>query len=198
MENTSSTTDGLAFHWYNGEPENMLSLANTYSEKLIYVTEASSGTTARKYMNNEDMLKKTNDIVRALRSGAQAYMTWNIALSSEGGPTYGDINEHCFGLLSCDINTGKIEYTKDYYALAHFSKFIDKGAACVDSTDTGAGSDYQLVNVVTKNPDGSMVAVIVNSNMNDSKVCKLVDKKSSKVMEITLAPRSTVTITWTP
>ena len=53
------------------------------------------------------------------------------------------------------------------------------------------------MNVVTKNPDdGSMTAVIVNSDNNESKICKLVSDE--KVMEVNVAPRSTVTLTWHP
>lgn len=198
MDETMDTTDGLAFHWYGGEPEVMETFSGNekYSDKLIYVTEASSGSTTREAYNLDDFLNTTEKIVRSLRSGAQGFMTWNIALAPEGGPTYNDVNEHCFGLLTCDTSTGKISYTKEFFALAHFSKFIKKDAVCVDSTDTGANTEYDLVNVVTKNTDGTMTAVLVNSYATDSKVCKLVC--GEKVIEITLAPRSTVTLTWHP
>lgn len=198
MDNTMNTTDGLAFHWYGGEPEVMETFSGNekYSDKLIYVTEASSGSTTRDAYNLDDFLNTTEKTVRSLRSGAQGFMTWNIALAPEGGPTYNDVNEHCFGLLTCDTSTGKISYTKEFFALAHFSKFIKTDAVCVDSTDTGANTEYNLVNVVTKNTDGTMTAVLVNSYATDTKVCKLVC--GEKVIEITLAPRSAVTLTWHP
>lgn len=198
MDNTMNTTDGLAFHWYGGEPEVMGTFSENekYSDKLIYVTEASSGSTTRDAYSLDDFLNTTEKTVRSLRSGAQGFMTWNIALAPEGGPTYNDVNEHCFGLLTCDTTTGKISYTKEFFALSHFSKFIKKDAVRVDSTDTGANTEYDLVNVVTKNTDGTMTAVVVNSYATDSKVCKLVC--GEKVIEITLAPRSTVTLTWHP
>lgn len=197
MNATQDSTEGLAFHWYGDMgPEVMESIEATYPNELIYVTEASSGRWGASTMGITDMMKKTSGIVRALRSGAQAFLSWNIAVSSEGGPTVNDMGVTQYGLLSCDLEAKDISLTKDYYALAHFSKFIDKGAKRVDSNDTGALTNYELVNVVVKNTDGSMTAVIVNSNGNKKEVCKLVD--GDQVMEITLAPRSTVTITWKP
>ena len=198
-------TDAIAFHWYKGEPEVM----EKFTGELMYVTEASSS-----YSDNNvtSQLEITQKIVRSLRSGASGFIMWNIALYPEGGPTLHDINKHCSPLVSYDFNdidgngVKEIEFTKDYYALAHFSKFIDTNAVVVESTNTAKTladengtetTSYDLVNVVTKNPDDdSMTAVIVNSDSNESKICKLVS--DGRVMEVNVAPRSTVTITWNP
>ena len=87
----------------------------------------------------------------------------------------------------------KKHYGNDYYALAHFSKYMQVGAVRVDSTDTGADSDYKLCNVVVANPDGTMTAVIVNSNKEDV-TCKMV--MGAQVMEVNAPAKSTITITW--
>ena len=78
--------------------------------------------------------------------------------------------------------------------MAHFSKFIHQGAVVVDSTDTGIDNEYKLVNVVTRNPNGTMTAVVVNSDTDKTETCKFV--MGDKVMEVNVSPRSTVTITW--
>jgi len=198
MEATIENADGVGYHWYSGEPEEMLSTYNTYSNhgKLMYVTEASSS----KPSNAESLVEITSNIARSLRSGANGFIMWNIALDPDGGPTYENIQEHCSALVHYDYDaegTKELTYTYDYYSLAHFSKFMDTNAVRVESTDTGVESDYNLVNVVVQNPDdGSMTAVITNSDSNDSEVCKLVS--NGQVMEVTVAPRSTVTITWNP
>ena len=192
MSQTKDNTDGMAFHWYSGQPEEMANVMNDYPDKLCYVTEASSSNPS----NTASLLNYTQKIVRSLRSGANRFMSWNIATESEGGPTLNDINEHCSSLISYDKETGKVTYTRDFYSLAHFSKFMKQDAIRVESDDTGAATDYKLVNVVTKNTDGTMTAVLVNSYTAERKVCKLV--YGEKVIEITLAPRSTVTLTWHP
>lgn len=192
MNATKNNTDGMAFHGYSGEPEEMEKIMKYYPNKLCYVTENSES-----YPSDlSSLLRITNKIARSLRSGANGFMNWNIALESEGGPTLNDVNKHCSPLISYDKKTGEVTYTRDFYSLAHFSKFMKQDAVRVESDDTGAATDYKLVNVVTKNTDGTMTAVLVNSYATDSKVCKLVC--GEKVIEITLAPRSTVTLTWHP
>ena len=119
---------------------------------------------------------------------------WNIAVGPNGGPSYRDINLHNSGLLTIDEEADTVEYTGDFYSMAHFSKFIHQGAVVVDSTDTGIDNEYKLVNVVTRNPNGTMTAVVVNSDTDKTETCKFV--MGDKVMEVNVSPRSTVTITW--
>ena len=63
----------------------------------------------------------------------------------------------------------------------------------VTSTDTGAATKYNQVNLVTRNPNGSMTAVLVN-NEKTEKVFKLV--MGDQVMEVPIAGRSVITVTW--
>jgi glucosylceramidase len=190
MAATLNTVQGIAYHWYEGEPEEMLSTVEYFKNKLVYVTEAA---TSRKGAGSK-LVEDSAKIVRELRSGSSAHISWNIALGQDGGPTYNDVNLHNTGLLSCDLNKKEISYDVDYYILAHFSKFIHKGAVVLNSTDTGIDTDYKLVNVVTVNPNGSMTAVLVNYNKSEAQTCKLV--LGDKVMEVTLEAKSLVTLTW--
>jgi glucosylceramidase len=96
-------------------------------------------------------------------------------------------------LVYYDEGKKEVSYGNDYYALAHFSKYMQVGAVRVDSTDTGADSGYKLCNVVVVNPDGTMTAVIVNSNKEDV-TCKMV--MGEQVMEVNAPAKSTITITW--
>lgn len=190
MASTMTTSDGIAYHWYSGDPEEMENTASYFPGKDIYVTEASND----RPTSLSNMLKNTSKMARSLRSGANGYIMWNIAIGTNGGPTYRDINLHNSGLLSVDEELKTVEFTSDYYSLAHFSKFIHTGATVVESTDTGVSNEYELVNVVALNPNGTMTAVLVNSNGNEAATCKLV--MGDKVMEVTVGARSTVTLTW--
>lgn len=190
MASTIGNADGMAFHWYYGEPEQMAEFAENFPGVDMYVTEASYDRPS----SLAQMLKITSYAARSLRSGANGYIMWNLAVGPNGGPSYRDINLHNSGLLTIDEETDSVEFTGDFYSMAHFSKFIHQGAVVVDSTDTGIDSEYKLVNVVTRNPNGTMTAVIVNSNANEDAVCKFV--MGDKVREATVAARSMVTITW--
>ena len=191
MGATYSSADGVAYHWYNGTPEQMLTTKENFPDKLIYVTEA----TNVKPVSTGNFQKMASMITRSLRSGANGYMLWNYALLHTGGPT---VNEGTGAdtnapIVSYNIEKGEIVYEPDFYILAHFSKYMHEGAVVVESTDTGADNDYKLVNVVTVNPNGTMTAVIVNSQKEDA-TCKLV--MGEQVMEVTVGAKSTLTLTW--
>ena len=57
----------------------------------------------------------------------------------------------------------------------------------------GVETNYKFTNIVTRNPNGTMTAVIVNRTREDA-VCKLV--LGDQVMEVNMAARSIVTLTW--
>ena len=188
LASTVGSADGMAFHWYAGEPEIMEEVAEKFPNADIYVTEAS-------YNRPADigcMLEVTSMCARSMRSGAQGYLMWNMAISTIGGPA---LNENTWnsGLVSVDMETGEASFTGDYYSMAHFSKFIHQGAMVLDSTDTGIDSNYKLVNLVTRNPNGTMTAVIVNRT-NDRETMKFV--VGEQVMEVDVAGRNIVTLTW--
>ncbi len=204
LDKTNSITNGVAWHWYNSDennpslPEMMLNVTAKYPGIMMYVTEASSG----KSTDTKDLLyigsiaSTTTKIARAIRSGASAFVAWNLALNQDGGPAYNGVNSHCIGLIECNDELDMINYTHTYYGLGHYSKHIDVGARVISSTDTGANSDYDLVNLVVQNPDGSYTAVITNNQSTTvgSTACKLV--VGDKVVEVTVPNHSVYTITW--
>ena len=189
MSATYNSADGIAYHWYAGKPEAMNETAEYFPDKLIYMTEG----TGVKPENMSNFLKLTSMITRSLYSNANAYLVWNYVLLPEGGPCLFPSAETNSPLVYYDDGTQEVSYGNDYYALAHFSKYMQVGAVRVESTDTGADSDYKLCNVVVVNPDGTMTAVIVNSNKEDV-TCKMV--MGDQVMEVNAPAKSAITITW--
>lgn len=189
MSATYNSADGIAYHWYSGEPEAMKESSEYFPDKLIYMTEG----TGTKPENMSTFLKMTSMITRSLYSNANAYLVWNYVLRPEGGPCLFSTAMTNSPLVYYDENTKEVSYGSDYYALAHFSKYMQVGAVRVESTDTGEASDYKLCNVVVVNPDGTMTAVIVNTNKEDV-TCKMV--MGEQVMEVNAPAKSTITITW--
>jgi len=188
MAATMGTSAGMAFHWYAGEPEQMVEVAEKFPGIDMYVTEAS-------YDRPADigcMLHISGYVARSLRSGAQGYLMWNMALSHLGGPALNGNNWNS-ALVSVDAEKGTVTYTGDYYVMGHYSKFIHQGAVALDSTDTGAETNYKLTNIVTRNPNGTMTAVITNGTREDTVIKLVVD---NQVIGLTVAARSIVTLTW--
>ena len=189
MSATYTSADGIAYHWYSGEPEAMKESSELFPDKLIYMTEG----TGTKPENMSSFLKLTSMMTRSLYSNANAYLVWNYVLRPEGGPYLFETARNNSPLVYYDEETQEVYYGSDYYALAHFSKYIHVGAVRVESSDTGADSNYKLCNVVVVNPNGTMTAVITNAEKEDV-VCKMV--MGEQVMEVTAPAKSTITITW--
>ena len=195
MATTMNTTQGIAYHWYSGEPEVMAKSKEYFPDKTIYVTEAAGGTPS----GTLQLLNISSKICRSFRSGSSGYILWNMVLNPVGGPSvknrFGEsMDTECTALVTYDEDLKTVSYPNDYYACAHYSKYILKDAVLVDSTDTGEKSEYKLVNSVSLNPNGSMVINAVNSDTSSDAVIKFI--MGDKVMEITLPKRSVVTLTW--
>ena len=181
--------DGIAWHWYDGTPEQMREVSDYYDDIPMYITE--NGTAVQSFARQ--LLEMASGCVRALRTGARNYITWNFALNMSGGPTYNNVNNGCSGIIRVNETGEDIQYTAEFYGFAHFSKFIHVGAKVVNSTDTGYDTNYQQCNLITRNPNGSMTAVLVN-NEKTEKVFKLV--MGDQVMEVPISGRSVITVTW--
>ena len=59
-----------------------------------------------------------------------------------------------------------IDYRFDYYMYGHFMKFIRPGAIRIDSNP----STTSLPNVAFRNPDGSIVLVVINPKDDRQKI----------------------------
>lgn len=116
----------------------------------IYQTEqeCGEGTNTWSYMGYCWQLMK-----HYFRSGASAYMYWNISLAEGGLSTWG-WNQN--SLVSVDMATKTFRYNHDYYLLKHLTHFVDVGAKILETTGT---CDDALAFL---NPDGSAILVVRN------------------------------------
>jgi glucosylceramidase len=61
------------------------------------------------------------------------------------------------------VSPAKVTFNVEYYILGHLGKFVIPGAHRIDSNTFGAGS---IEDVAFKNPDGSIVLLVLNSARN--------------------------------
>jgi glucosylceramidase len=94
-------------------------------------------------------------------------------------------------VITIDSKTGAITRNDEYYALAHFSRFVLPGAYRVKSTDTDA--DKGIANVAFQDPDGSVVLVMVNINTK-ARVVSVAEGRHR--FEYTMPPESVATFVW--
>ena len=150
--------DGVAWHCYAGDPGAQSRVHDAFPRKDAYVTECSGGDWES--AKNDQLLWFARELLLgSLRNWARGVVYWNLALDEKHGPHSGGC-EDCNGLVTIDSRTGAVSRNDEYYAFAHFSRFVPPGAVRVGSTATGP----DIRNVAFRNAgDGRLVLVVVNS-----------------------------------
>jgi glucosylceramidase len=151
---------GTAFHCYSGDPERQSLLHDRFPQKDIYFTECSGTLSGDPATTFPDTLHWHTRFltVGAVRNWAKTVITWNLALDPAGGPHKGGCDT-CIGVVTVDPATGQATPTADYYVLGHVTRFIRPGAVRIGSTVAG-----NAWNVAFRNPDGTIVLVVVNDD----------------------------------
>jgi glucosylceramidase len=119
------------------------------------------------------------------RSGACAYMYWNI---STGDPTstWGWPQN---SLVSVDTAAKTFRYNHDYYLLKHLTHFVDVGSRRLETTGT---CDDALA---FANPDGSVV-LLVRNELPHPQMVQVQVRERAAVLE--LPPDSVGTLAMKP
>lgn len=90
-----------------------------------------------------------------LRSGANAYMYWNISLAKGGVSRWGWAQN---SLVTVDTAAKTFVYNHEYYLMKHVSHFVQPGARVLE-TKSWTGYENQLAFI---NPDGRIIIVMQN------------------------------------
>ena len=147
-------TNAIAWHGYVGKPEWMMRVQAAYLDVEMYWTEGGPDYTDPKYAT--DWTKWSSDFIGILRNGCRSITAWNFALDERGKPNIGPFN--CGGLVTIHSQTKDVSYSGQYWAFAHFSRFIRRGARRIESSG-GDGA----VHAAFENLDGQRVLVVVNA-----------------------------------
>jgi len=180
---------GTAQHHYDGLPEEMDLLQDSYPNKTQYLTEGS--TFYPWYWDNNDPNNNRQNTfienavlfnISTMRNYAATEINWTIA-NGTGSQRLGGCS-NCAELAQVDTSAGTYTLTPYYYAIGHTSKFVQRGAYRIDSNsfDTltpqsnewdnhttatyGFQNDRNLMDTAYANPDGSKVLVVVNNQSN--------------------------------
>lgn len=158
--------DGTAFHCYAGDPSRQSQLRERFPDQKIFFTECSGSHAASdpptKYFADTLRWQARNVTMGAIRHWSRNAVLWNLALDENAGPHVGGC-ETCTGLVQ--VGPGEqVTYNAEYYTLGHASRFLKPGAVRVDSTSYGetTGGNGRPMTVAFRNPDGSVVLVVLN------------------------------------
>ena len=174
----------VAFHGYVGTPEQMSKFHAAYPEVGLYWTEGGPDYTAPDYAS--DWANWGQTFTQAIRNWCRSVTGWNLALDEKGRPNIGPFP--CGGLVTIHSQTKEITKSGQYWAFAHFSRNVRRGAKRFESTGDVKGVEH----VAFENPDGQRVLAL--SNPGDAKTVTL--KQATKMVELPVASNSVTTIVW--
>jgi glucosylceramidase len=188
----SDFVDGVAWHGYVGEPSAMTRVHEAFPRKNTYWTEGGPELTSPDYQT--DWARWAETFNGIANNWARSITAWNIALDEQGKPNVGPFS--CGGLVTVENATHKVTRSGQYWAFAHLSRHVARGARVIaangvgDTTAQGASGGVSIA--AFRNPGGGMVAVL--SNRGPEKRTQLL--LGSNALEIDLEADSVHTLEW--
>ncbi len=176
--------DGVAWHGYVGEDSAMARVHEAHPEKHMYWTEG--GPSFRDPRYQTDWATWSATFAGILRNWARRIIGWNLALDEQGRPNIGPFD--CGGVVTIDSKTKEITRSGQYWAFAHYSRAIRRGARRVESS----GSLEGVSHVAFANPDSSKVVVLTNAGAERKSTLRV----SGMETAVNLPSDSVSTLTW--
>jgi glucosylceramidase len=176
--------DSVAFHGYVGTPEMMSKVHEAHPEAQLYWTEGGPDYTARDYQT--DWANWGRTYTGVLRNWCRSITGWNLALDEKGRPNIGPFS--CGGMVTIHSQTKEITRSGQYWAFAHFSRAVRRGAKRVESTGPVTDVDH----VAFENTDGGKVLIVTNSGPAKSVTLR----HGGQMASVSLAADSITTLTW--
>src|SRR5215470_5966745 len=152
----------VAWHGYAGEAEMMSRVHGAYPDVTMHWTEGGPDFTSPDYQT--DWANWSGTFIAVLRNWCQSITGWNLALDEKGQPNIGPFP--CGGLVTIHARTKEVTYSGQYWAIAHFSRFVRRGARRFESQ----GTVPDLSHVAIENPGGERILVLTNSGNSNRSV----------------------------
>jgi len=175
----------IAWHGYVGDVSMVSKVHDAHPDVEMHWTEGGPDIKDPKYATDWTLWGKT--FTGTLRNWCQSITGWNLALDEHGRPNIGPFP--CGGLVTIHSQTKEITRSGQYWAFAHFSHPIHRGAHRFESS----GTLEELDHVACENPDDGKVLVI--TNRSNSRHINL--QMNGWVAEAEIPADSLVTLTWT-
>ncbi len=176
--------DGVAWHGYAGSPDAISRVHQAFPDKNHYWTEGGPDISRPDYAT--DWAHWSHVFTGALRNWSRCIVGWNLLLDEKGKPNIGPFS--CGGLVTIDSQTGKLTRSGQYWAFAHYSKVIDRGARVLESQGELEGIDH----VAFQNPNGSRVLVV--ANLGDQ--CQVDVSAGDQTLKVPVEAQSVTTLLW--
>ncbi len=215
-EASSKYFDGTAIHWYASTydwfPESLQFAHNAAPSKYLIQSEACVDAEVPKWKDDKwywskeatdwgwdwapehekylhpkyaPVYRYAHDIIGCLNNWVDGWIDWNMILDTQGGPNW--FKNWCVAPVIVDPDKDEVYFTPIYYTLTHFSKYIRPGATRIGFEN----SDDSLMVTAVKNPDDTIVIVILNQDLKPKSFKVFLD---DDFKEISISPQAIQTI----
>ena len=155
---------GIAYHWYSGDHYDAMRLVHdAFPEKPLLLTEFALGVSRKSktklpHSGWNEVSQYSAEMICDFNNHASSMTDWNIMSDLSGGP-YHNRDSGAKTPIVVDPKNDSFTIEPLYYALGHFSRFIQRGAVRIGN------SSYhpQLQATAFQNPNGELVLVVLNS-----------------------------------
>ena len=164
-EETLPMVQGAAFHWYSGDHYEAPALVHERFPrlKLMFSEGCCEYIPSGDSRELSHALKYAHDILSCLNAGMDAWFDWNLFLDEKGGPNH--VGNFCSAPIMLD-GQGGYEKRAAYAYIRQISEAVRPGAVRIGF------SRYtdQLDVAAFRNPDGSLVCILLNRSGEEKKV----------------------------
>lgn len=189
--------DGIAWHGYAGKPTAMTRVHDAFPTKNAYWTEGGPyWNEARPVITQPgyqtDFTKWAGTFNDILNNWARSITAWNLALDEHGKPNIGPF--FCGGTITIENGTHKVTKSGQYWAFAHFSRHIRRGAKVFATNGVDSMSHAGTVtHSGFINPDGKHVLVVTNRGPEQQVQLVI----GNQAIDLALPADSVHTLEWT-
>lgn len=174
-ETTNKMIEGIAFHWYSGDHFEAVEMTGReFPEKVLMMSECCGlhppgksgfmglfgGGKSPETVEYEDAVNYAHDLIGNLNAGMHRWIDWNLCVDKDGGPRHVP-GGFTASMIVNDNGTYRTNLTFDF--IGHFSKYILPGAVRIGHSRC----DDKIKMTAAKNPDGSIITVLLNKYNND-------------------------------
>jgi glucosylceramidase len=189
MNEGTGIYEGSAWHCYGGNVSAMTGMHNAYPTKSIYLTECTGSFGSGPNFGGNLKWNMQNMFIGGTRNWAKTVMLWNLALDPTGSPHTGGCN-NCRGVVTIDQSNGNVTLNEEFYAIAHFSRFVRPGATRIASTNS---TDGRFISAAFRNTDGRKAMVVLNQGSATASFRAVFNGRS---VSVELPASGVATLTW--
>jgi len=176
--------DGIAWHGYAGRPDMMTLVHDAHPTKHAYWTEGGPHFSDASYLDN--WTDWSANFAAILRNWCRCIIGWNLALDEKGRPNIGPFS--CAGIVTINSATRDVIRSGMYWALAHHSRIIRRGARRFESEGAVDGVSH----VAFANPGGTSAVILTNKGPARAVHLHL----AGRMADVDLPKDSITSVTW--